>query len=230
MIKMTQTTARIKQHGKHFEIVVDMERALKYKKGETNAVDFLEADTVFTDSKKGFKAPESDLKSSFGTDDVNAIAGKIVKSGEILLTQEHRDEEREKKIKQVVDFLSRNAVDPKTGNPHTSSRIESALKEASLNIKNVPIENQVKEIIESLSKVLPIKLETKKVKVIVPAIHTGKVYGLLAQHKESEKWLDNGDLEATIAIPAGLVMDFYDKLNSMTHGSVVTEEIRGEGE
>ena len=223
---MTQTTARIKQHGKHFEIIVDLDKALKFKKGESSNVDFLEIDRIFTDSKKGLKAPEKEVMEAFGTEDVNSVAGKIVKSGEILLTQEYREEAKDNKIKQVVDFLSRNAIDPKTGNPHTPQRITSSLEEAHINIKNVPIENQIGEIIEKLSVVLPIKLETKKVKIIIPAIHTGKAYGILNTYKESENWMNNGDLEVVIRIPAGLVMDFYDKLNSVTHGSAMTEEIK----
>ncbi|MEK6912555.1 MAG: ribosome assembly factor SBDS [Nanoarchaeota archaeon] len=226
MINMTQTTARIKQHGKHFEIIVDLDKALKFKKGESSNVDFLEIDRIFTDSKKGFKAPEKEILEAFGTEDVNAVASKIVKSGEILLTQEYREEAKDNRIKQVVDFLSRNAVDPKTGNPHTPQRITSCLEEAHINIKNVPIENQITEIIEQLSVVLPIKLETKKVKVTIPAIHTGKAYGILNTYKETESWLNNGDLEVVVRIPAGLVMGFYDKLNSVTHGSAMTEEIK----
>ena len=223
---MTQTTARIKQHGKHFEIIVDLDRALKFRKGESSNVDFLEIDRVFTDSKRGLAAPEKELTEAFGTTDLNSVVGKIVKSGEILLTQEYREDARDNKIKQVVDFLSRNAVDPKTGNPHTAERIKNALEQTQVNIKNAPIEGQIKEIIEKISLVLPIKLETKKVKVIVPAIHTGKVYGILAPYKESENWMNNGDLEVTLSIPAGLIMDFYDKLNSATHGSVMTEEVK----
>ena len=223
---MTQTTARIKQHGKHFEIIVDLDRALKFRKGESSNVDFLEIDRVFTDSKRGLAAPEKELTEAFGTTDLNSVVGKIVKSGEILLTQEYREDARDNKIKQVVDFLSRNAVDPKTGNPHTAERIKNALEQTQVNIKNAPIEGQIKEIIEKISLVLPIKLETKKVKVIVPAIHTGKAYGILNPYKESENWMNNGDLEAILRIPAGLVMDFYDKLNSATHGSVMTEEMK----
>ena len=223
---MTQTTARIKQHGKHFEIIVDLDRALKFRKGESNNIDFLEIDRVFTDSKRGLAAPEKELTEAFGTTDLNSVVGKIVKSGEILLTQEYREDARDNKIKQVVDFLSRNAVDPKTGNPHTAERIKNALEQTQVNIKNAPIEGQIKEIIEKISLVLPIKLETKKVKVIVPAIHTGKAYGILNPYKESENWMNNGDLEAILRIPAGLVMDFYDKLNSATHGSVMTEEMK----
>jgi ribosome maturation protein SDO1 len=222
---MTQTTARIKQTGKPFEIIVDLDSALKFKKGLSTSINFLEADTIFTDSKRGLKASEKDLQSAFGTNDINAIASKIVKNGEVLLTQEHRDDEKEKKIKQVIDFLSTNTTDPRTGNPHTAERIKNALEQAQVNIKNVPVEAQIKEIIDKISSILPIKFQTKRVKIIVPAIHTGKAYGIFNQYKENENWLGNGDLEVTVNIPSGLLMDFYDKLNSITHGSAVTEEV-----
>ena len=222
---MTQTTARIKQHGKHFEIIVNTDKALKFRKGESSGTDFLEIDIIFKDAKKGFHASNKDLQEAFGTTDVAEIAKKIVKNGEILLTHQHRGEEKDKKFKQVIDFLSKNAVDPKTGNPHTPERIKSVLEQAHVNIKNTPIETQIKNIIEEISKIIPIKLETKKVRIRVPAIHTGKIYGMLSQYKEDEKWLDNGDLEITVIVPSGLVIDFYDKLNSVTHGSALTEEI-----
>jgi len=222
---MTQTVARIKAKGKPFEIVVDLDEALKFKKGES---DWLEigGDRIFTDTKKGNVASSKDLEECFGTTDVSEIGKKIVKSGEILTTQEFRDAEHEKKIKQVVDFLSRNAINPQTGNPHTPQRIESALNEAHVNIKNGPIENQIKDIIEQISRILPIKTETKKIKITVPAIHTGKVYGIVAQYKEEENWLNDGSLEVVISIPSGMVMDFYDKLNSATHGAALTEELK----
>src|SRR3972149_3037969 len=224
--KMAQTTARIKQAGKHFEIIVDLDRALRFKKGLINTIDFLEADVIFSDSKKGLRAPEKDLKEAFGTADTIAVASKIVKSGEILLTQEHRSEEQEKKIKQVIDFLPRNAIDPRTGNPHTFERIKTALGQSGVNIKNTSIESQIPEIIEKISAILPIKMETKKIRILVPAIHTGKAYGVFSQYKEKENWLSNGDLEVIVSVPSGLLMDFYDKLNSITHGSAITEEVK----
>ena len=223
---MTQTTARIKQTGKNFEIIVNLESALKFREGKASVSDFLEIDSVFTDSKKGFHASETDLKKAFGTSDINSIAEKIVRSGEILTTQEYRDEGREKKVKQVVDFLSRNSIDPQTGRPHTPERIKNALEQSHVSIKNSPVESQINEIVEALSKIIPIKITTRKVRIIIPAIHTGKVYGLINPHKENENWLSNGDLEVTVNVPAGIVIDFYDKLNSATHGSVITEEVK----
>ena len=74
----------------------------------------------------------------------------------------------------------------------------------------------------------PVTIETKKVKVKIPAEHTGKVYGIINPYKEKEEWLSNGDLECIVAVPAGAIMEFYDKLNSVTHGSAFTEEIKEE--
>ena len=223
---MTQTTARIKKAGKHFEILVDMEKALAFKKGQGSVSDFMEIDTIFSDRKKGERASEKDLKEAFKTEDIYEIAGKIVKEGEILITQEYRSSEQEQKFKQVVDFLTRNTIDPKTGNPHTAERIKIALNEAHINIKNVPIENQIKDIIAEISKIIPIRLEMKKIKITIPAIHTGQAYGVINQYKESENWLNNGDLEVIVNIPSGILMSFYDKLNAITRGSALTKEIK----
>ncbi|MBU2562368.1 MAG: ribosome assembly factor SBDS [Nanoarchaeota archaeon] len=224
---MPNTLARVKQEGKNFEIIVDLDNAIKFKKGEISFIE-AEGDKIFTDSKKGFVASPSDLQEIFGTREINLIAGKIIKNGEILLTQEHRDEERDRKVKQIVDFLAKNAIDPQTGHPHSPERIRTALNQSKINIKNVPLENQIKDIIEELSKILPIKLETKKVKIVIPAVYTGKAYGIINIYKEQEKWLDDGSLDVTVKIPAGIIMDFYDKLNSATQGSATTEEIKQE--
>ena len=224
---MTNTLARIKQAGKNFEIIVDLDDALKFKKGEISSIE-AEGDKIFHDSKKGEVASNSDLEQAFGTIDTNEIIQKIVKDGEVQLTQEHRDAEQEQKFKQVIDFLVSNSINPQTKNPHTADRIKSALKQTQINIKNVPIENQIKDIISEISKIIPIKVEIKKVKITVPAIYTGKVYGIINQYKEEEKWLDDGSLEVVVSVPAGLIMDFYDKLNSITHGSALTEEMKGE--
>ena len=43
--------------------------------------------------------------------------------------------------------------------------------------------------------------------------------------KEREDWLSNGDLQAIMNVPAGMQIDFYEKLNNITHGAVVSEEL-----
>jgi ribosome maturation protein SDO1 len=224
---MTQTTARITKAGKHFEIIVDLEAALKFRKeGVGSSADFLEIDTIFKDSKKGENAPSSDIKDAFGTENVSEIAENIVKKGEVLVTQEVRSAEQEARFKQVVDFLATNAIDPQSGNPLTGERIKSALDQSSVNIKNIPVESQIKEIMEGLSSIIPIKLDTKKVKITIPAQHTGQAYGVVQQYKETENWNDDGSLEMLLSVPSGILIDFYEKLNNITHGSALSEEVK----
>lgn len=220
------TIARIRQGKKHFEIIVDLDKALDLKKGISSSQDFLEIEKVFTDSKKGEIASGSDLKKAFGTEEIHEVAKKIVKNGEVVLHQEQRNEEKNKKFKQIVDFLVTNSINPKTGNPYTPETIKNALEQAHINVKNTPIENQVNEIIAEISKIIPIKIEMKKIKLTIPAMYTGATYGLINQYKEEETWLPNGDLNMIVNIPAGSVFNVFDKLNSATKGSVLTEEIK----
>jgi rRNA metabolism SBDS family protein len=222
---MTQTTARIRKGANSFEILVDLDEALKVRKGEGNISSAVLTDSVFHNLKSGEHASKDVLEIEFGTGDFYEICSKIIKSGEVVLPTEYINERSEQKYKQVVDFLVKNAVSPE-GRPYTPDRIMSALKEARIEVKNKPVESQIKEIVEHLQKVIPLKMETKRIRITIPAQHTGKAYGIVNEFKEEEEWLSNGDLVIVIKIPAGMVMDFYDKLNSCTHGSSLAEEIK----
>jgi ribosome maturation protein SDO1 len=224
---MTNVEARLKVKGKNFEILVDVDKAIQMRKGmPVNIENVLAIDQIFSDSKKGIRVSNADLKDCFGTEDMRQAAEKIVKSGEILLPIEYRKKEQENKIKQIIDFLVRNAMDPTTGRPHTPTRIEESIKKAGVNVDNRPIDQQIPEILKKLMPLIPIKIETKRLKIVIPAIHTGKAYSLLQEYKEKEEWLNNGDLSCIINLPAGLQMEFYDKLNAITHGSAIAEEIK----
>ncbi|PIN94678.1 ribosome assembly factor SBDS [Candidatus Pacearchaeota archaeon CG10_big_fil_rev_8_21_14_0_10_30_48] len=224
---MTQVIARTKVNGKHFEILVDADVALAMKKsGRGDVSSILAVDAVFTDSKKGFHASANDLEISFKTSDINEIAKQIIMKGEIQIPQEYREKMRGEKFKQVVDFLVRNSTNSQSGNPYTPERIERALDEIGVNITNKPIELQMKEIVSNLSKVIPLKIKSKRLKVTIPAQYTGQAYSLLNPYKESEEWLGNGDLKAILNVPVGFQMEFYDKLNAITHGSGISEEMK----
>jgi len=224
---MTQVLARIRVGSKHFEILVEAEEALKFKKtGQGDISSFMDSDLIFTDSKKGLKASVSDLEQAFGTSESSEVATQIIKRGEIQIPQQVREAQRGEKFKQVVDFLVKNSVNAQTGNPFTSERIERALDEIGVNIQNKSIESQIKAIISDLGRVLPIKVETKRLKITIPAQYTGQVYAVINAYKESEDWQNNGDLRVIVNVPTGLQMEFYDKLNAATHGSAVSEEVK----
>lgn len=222
---MANVEARIKAKGKNFEISVNLEEALKVKAGNGNINATLNSVAIYTDVKRALVASKDELRYAFDTDDVYKIAEIIIKKGEVQKNQEFRDAEREKKIKQVIDLVLRNAVD-QHGRPYTEERIKKAINEVHFNFDNRPAEQQMPELIVKLSTLLPIKIETKKIKLTIPARYSAQIYGLLKDYKESEEWLSNGDLQAVINIPSGLQMDFYDKINSVTHGAVVSQEVK----
>jgi ribosome maturation protein SDO1 len=224
---MANTTARIRHKGQEYEILVDLDAAVKFKKsGSGNIAEIMQTEDIYNNLKKGDKASNAQLETTFGTNDIYVIAEKILKDGEIMLTQEYRDEEREKKLKQVIDYLVVNSVDPKNGRPHTPDRIKSALEQIHFNLTNRPVEEQVKLVIDKLNSIMPISIQTKKIKITIPAAYTGKAYGVIQTYKESEEWLSDGSLEVILAIPSGAVMGFFDKLNGVTHGSALSEEIK----
>ena len=224
---MTDTIARMRSGKMIFETMVDLDNAMKLRKGESVDMNDVIRDTaVYTDLKKGMHAGSAELENIFSTTEFPKIVEHIVKRGDIEVTQEFRDESTEQKRKQVIDFLKRNAIDTRTNLPFTEDILESALKEAGAKIDKQPVDRQIKGILDNLNKIIPIKIETKKIKLKIPAEHTGKVYSLINEYKEKEEWLGNGDLEVILNIPVGIQMEFYDKLNSVTHGSAITEEIK----
>lgn len=220
-----KVVARIKLKNIHFEIHVNLDEALKVKSGKGNIMQALDSNKIFIDLKKGNVASQAELMDCFGTTDIYTIATQIITKGEVQKTQDFRDSERETRINQVVTLIIRNSSD-QHGRPYTEERIRRALQEAHINIDNKPAEQQLPVIIEKLTAVIPIKLEVKKIKLIIPAQYTGQVYILLKDYKESEEWLSNGALEAVINIPAGMQIDFYDKLNHITHGAVQSQEMQ----
>ncbi len=221
---MPSVEARLKVKGKHYEVSVELDEALKVKKGIGDVASALTSNAIFYDLKKGSHASKEDLKDAFGTDDLYKVAEEIMKRGEILKPQEYREAEREAKIKQVIDLIIRNAAD-QHGNPYTYERINKAIEEVHYNFDNRPPEQQMADLINKLKEVIPIKIETKHIKLKIPARFTGQVYGSLKDYKESEEWLLNGDLEVVVNIPSGMQIDFYEKINSITHGAVQSEEL-----
>lgn len=222
---MAQTTAKIRKGKNNFEILVDLDEALKIRRGEGDISSAVLTDNIFTNLKSGEHAGKDILEVEFGTSELYSVAEKIIRSGEVVLPTEYINEQSEKKYKQIVDFLVKNAISPE-GRPYTPDRIMTVLKEAKVNVKNKSIESQIDEIVSSIQKIIPIKIDTKRIKITVPAQHTGKSYGFLTEFRDEEEWLSNGDLVITVKIPAGMILDFYDKLNSITQGSAIAEELK----
>ena len=224
------TIARITHDGEHFEILTKPERALSYRLGKTSSVsEVLVSDTIFTDAGKGLKASEEKLQEVFGTTDSLKIAGLILKKGTLQLTTEQRKQLVEEKRRQIVSFISRECIDPKTNLPHPPLRIEQAMKQIRLSIDpSKGVEEQTKEIIKLLRPIIPLKMEKISVAVHIPPEHASKVYGTVKGFGtiKRDQWQADGSWSAIVEMSAGLYGPFLDKLGKMTQGNLEAKMVK----
>ncbi|MDK2849714.1 MAG: ribosome maturation protein [Candidatus Woesearchaeota archaeon] len=216
--------ARLKK-GKHtFEVVIDPEMAIKLKHGENIDVsDAVKSLHIFYDAHKGLLASEHVLEEVFGTSDPEEVARKIIEEGEIHLTTKQREEIRERKLRQIIDYIHTNAIDPRTGLPIPPARIEAAIKEAKVHIDPTKrVDRLVKEVVEKIKLIMPLRFEQKILQITLNSQYAAKVYGILKELGElsKEQWLSDGSFMCELTIPAGRLSDVIDKLNDLTHGSV----------
>ncbi len=212
--------ARISRIGKKFEIYVYPEKAYQFREGkEVDIRNILAVENVFTDARKALKAPSSDLKKAFGTTDLYEIAKIILKEGEVQLTSEYRKKLQEEKIRWIVNYIHKNFVDPQTNLPHPVSRIEKAMKEAKVKVDPLKEpEQQVKEIVEQLRKILPLKSGQVIILAKVPASVWAKARSLLAGQGNilSEKWSEDGShVIFRVELPVGAQMLVLGKIGEM---------------
>lgn len=216
--------ATLRKAGEGFEVSINPDLAIELKKGkDVDIEEVLNAKEIFSDVRKGLLASEERVKQVFGTDNMNEIAKKIIKEGEISLTSEYRKKLRDEKIKQIITTISRNAIDPTTKLPHPAARIEAAMQEANVKIDDFKsADEHVEEIVNKLKPIIPIRMEAEEIEVTIPANYAAKaqpiakVFGKI----KSQGWKSDGSWHGTIEVPAGLVQDMIDKLNSMTHGGI----------
>jgi len=217
--------AWIEVKGERFEILVRPEQAFRYREGEKiDLSEVLWTDTIFKDSRKGLKASPESLKKAFGTDDVRVIAEKILKEGKIQLTEEERRRLLEAKKRKVINYIARNAVDPRTGMPIPESRIEAAMEELGIGIDLYrDAESQAIEIVSKLAKIMPIKIAKALLEAVIPPEAAGRVMAeakRLGEVKRSE-WLKDGSLKIELEIPAGAQVDVINRLQDIAKGKAV---------
>lgn len=218
------TIARINIGGESFEILVNPDPAFSFRSGKSVPLsEVLVTDVVFTDANKGLRAPEKKLIEAFGTTDPLEIAKVILRRGTLQITAQQRKRMIEEKRRQIIDFISRNAVDPRTKLPHPPTRIEQALEQVHFSIDPFrSVEEQANEAIKALRSILPLSVERISVAVRIPSEHVGKSYGVLKSFGtiKKEVWLSDGSLSAILEMPAGLYGSFLEKIGKVTRGNV----------
>jgi ribosome maturation protein SDO1 len=215
--------ARWEHQGSRFEVLVDPQAVQDIKDGKTvDLSDKLALDQVFKDARKGDKISEEHLEKVFHTRSIPEIALEIVRKGEVQVTTEQRHQLQEAKYRQIVSQIARNAMNPQTGAPHPPARIEAAMKEAKVHVDPFrPADQQMQEILAKLRPLLPIRLDTVKVRIRVKGQDYPKVIGELKGLGRigEENWVADGSWMGVIEIPAGVQTELYSKLNARTKGT-----------
>lgn len=216
------TIARMSRGGEHFEVLVDPENALRYKLGEDVPPSrILVYEEVYRDAKKGMRAREDELKKFFGTSDIGAVAMKIIKEGELKVTADQRRRLVEEKKRQIIDFISRNAIDPRTKLPIPAQRIELAMEEAGISIDPfIDAKQQAPKVIERLRTIMPLKVGLGVFKIQLP----GDVYNRALPYLKGvgriirEEWLADGTWIGELEAPAGVQPELIERLARLSGG------------
>ena len=217
------TVARIILDGDKFELLVKPDPALEYKIGKrTDISSVLVSDEIYSDANKGSRASSEKMMKHFKSTDSTDVAKQILARGELNLTTDQRRKMVEEKKRQIVQFINRFFVDPKTHLPHPIVRIEAAVEEV-----RVPIdpfkkaEDQAKTVVDALRKILPLKSETVKLTVTIPPQFAAQSYSVLKSTGDlrSEEWLADGSLKAVLEMNASIRGQFLDRLGAVTKGS-----------
>lgn len=217
------TIARLTKENEHFEILVKPDKALDYRLGKIAGItEVIASETIFSDASKGTRVSEEALRKAFSTTDSLKIAETILKTGTLQMTTEQRRKMVEDKRKQIIDFISRQCVDPRTNLPHPPTRIENAMEQIRYSIDPFkPLEEQAKEIIKLLRTILPLKMEQMTLGVTIPAAYSAKAYGAMKGFGtiKKEEWRTDGSWYGVLEMPAGLYAPFLDKLGEITKGA-----------
>jgi len=217
------TVARMTKDNEHFEVLVKPQKALDYRMGKIPGItEVLAAETIFSDANKGTKVSDEALSKAFGTTDALKIAETILTKGTLQLTTEQRRKMVEDKRRQIIDFIARQSVDPKTNLPHPPTRIENAMEQIRYSIDPFkPVEEQAKDIIKLLRTILPLKMEQITVGVTIPAEYSARAYGTIKGFGtiKREEWRANGSWYGVLEMPAGVYAPFLDKLGEITKGN-----------
>jgi len=223
------TSVRLTIGKERFEILVKPDPALKFKRGEKMEVSpILIIDEIYTDANKGSRASADKIEKHFKTQNVVEIAERILREGELLVTAEQRRKLIDEKKKQIISFICRNCIDPRTNAPFPPLRIEQLLGKLRPTIDPFnPADEQAKSIIDMLKRELPIKMENIKVAVKVSPQYAAQAYGAAKNFGSitQDEWLTDGSWRAVIEMPVGIYGSFVDKLGNVTRGAVEIKQV-----
>lgn len=143
---------RLRSHGKRFEIACYKNKVLNWRDGtETDLAEVIQTDTIFTNVTKGDVAKEKDLKTVFGNIGNEEICKRILKTGELQVSDMEREAHLEALFRDIVQIVVDRCVHPETGRQLTPLTVESALRTIGISVQpEQPAKKQALKAIEKL--------------------------------------------------------------------------------
>lgn len=211
-----------------YEILVKPDPALEFKIGKRSDLSsVLVSDEIYSDANKGSRASIDKLNKHFKTKDANEILKQILLKGELNLTTDQRRKMVDDKRKQIIQYINKNFIDPKTKLPHPIQRIENAIEDVRVTIDPFKkADDQVKSIVDALRKILPLKSEMSQLMILIPSSFASTSYSFVKSSGalKSEEWLSDGSLRVEIEINAGMKGSFLERIGSLTKGTAQVKE------
>jgi ribosome maturation protein SDO1 len=225
--------ARLHKGGQRFEILVDPDKALALRQGKSvDSEELLAAPEVYEDARKGTRVASEVLNKIFGTNSMSDIASKIVREGELQLTEAQRKTMMEERTRAVAGMIARQGVDPRTGAPHPIDRVLRAMEQAKVRIDaERPGEQQVDSVLKAIQSVIPVRFERVQIAIKISAEYAARAAGVVRNFgtPSKEEWAADGSYIAVLELAAGMQTELYDKINALTKGSAQIKVIKREG-
>jgi ribosome maturation protein SDO1 len=211
---------RLTKNKKQFEILTHHGAVDKWRDGKLGWAKVTVSDDVYKNVNKGDRYTNKDLEESFGTSIQEECLRIIARDGEIQLTTQDRKEKTEEKYKQIVNYIHKYYINPKTKQPHPVTHIQAALEQ--VNFKATfedSIEKQVDLAMKKLIGVLICKKSVMEGTLIIPTQYISSCYnvinGLCDVQKENHT---SNSCEMYISIIPGNFDTLTTKLNAITKG------------
>jgi ribosome maturation protein SDO1 len=223
--KINQTVAKLKREGKNYEIIIDCETALQVREGKASPEEALLVHKIFKDARKG--DVQGDLEEAFGTNDILKIAEEIIMKGEIPLTQEYRDKIVDQKRNQILEELTRKAVDPTSNYPIPRQRIELGIEKIGYKISfEKGIKEQVEELKTLLKEAMPISFKEIMVTITSPPKFAAQTFSIVKSAGEvsEQNYQPDGSLVIKARVLPGKQKELRDKINIISHGLIKIKE------
>ncbi|KAF6001249.1 hypothetical protein F1559_001824 [Cyanidiococcus yangmingshanensis] len=149
------------RHNKYnFEVATVPGTVTKYREGLLRSLeDVLVTDVIFTDYHKGARASDKELQSAFGEGfKKEEVLERIVRRGDFQLSASERRQKLEQKRNEIIEYIHKNFVDPKSRLPLPRMRVEQALETIHPRIDmDLPADRQVAQLMSKLVVCMPMK-------------------------------------------------------------------------